>query len=162
LDSLKLRLQALIAGTQKHTPNGSLTFGGASYPVADLIKSFQSLIDAITAEQPAQAAYKASVLAMRTAKANVGPVLQAYVEFLRALHGKDVSTLADYGLAPNKGKGNKTVQVKAAAVAKSAETRTLRGTRGKRQKADLKAGNAPAPAPAPAPAGQTTPAKPAS
>jgi hypothetical protein len=159
LNSLKLRLQALIAGTQKHTPSGQLTFGGASHQVVDLIKSFQDLIAAIDAEEPARAAYLASVQAMRTAKANVGPVIQAYVDFLRALYGKDVATLTDYGLKPKKSGSPKTVQVKAGAVAKSAETRKLRGTRGKRQKADLKAGNAPAPAPAPAPAGQPTQTK---
>jgi len=144
--NLKQRLQALITGTQKHTPNGQLTFGGATHPVVDLIKSLQGLIDAIDAVGPAQAAYKASVQSMRNAKSDVYPLVQAYVDYLRSLNGQDVATLADYGLLPRKGTGKKTVTVKAAAAAKSAETRKLRGTRGKKQKADIKAAAPAAPA----------------
>jgi len=141
--SIKQRLQGLIAGTQKHTPSGQLTFGGASYPVADLIKQFQGLIDAIDAEVPARAAYRASVQAVRNGQATVGPIITAYVDYLRALAGKDVTTLADYGLEPKKPSTTKSVDVKAAAAAKNRATRKLRGTRGKKQKADLKAGAQP-------------------
>ena len=35
-------VQAIIAGTQKHTPSGSLTFGGATYTVSSLLQLFES------------------------------------------------------------------------------------------------------------------------
>ena len=97
-------VRALIAGTQKHTPNGSLTFGNATYAAASLVQMFQSLADAMTAHDAAVANTKDVLLALRDVVAKVGPVLRAYRRFLVATYGSATETLADYGLKPPKRK----------------------------------------------------------
>jgi len=149
--TVKDRLQGLIKGTQQHTPNGTLTFGGASHPVVDLIKLLQSLIDAIDAEVPAKAAYQASVQSMKSARAVVLPLMRDYVDHLRSTNGQNGTVLADYGLSPRKAPAPRTAAQKAEAAAKAKETRKLRGTMSPKQKAGIKAGAAPVSPTAPAP-----------
>ena len=146
-------LQALIAGTQKNTPNDTLTFGGASYPAATLIQLFQSLVNAFVAHDAAVASAKDELLALRDVEAKVDPVVRDYKRFLRSKYGKATQTLADYGLAPEKARTPLTGEQRVVAAEKAKETRKLRGTLGKKQKAGIKATTVPAespPAPAPA------------
>ena len=51
-------VRAVIAGTHMHTPNGSLTFGNATYTAASLVQMFQSLVDAMTADPASGATAK--------------------------------------------------------------------------------------------------------
>jgi hypothetical protein len=155
------RVQALIAGTQKHTPNGSLTFGNATYTTDTLVQLFQGLIAAMEALDAAQASAKDAMSALRDAHANVSPVLRAYRRYLIATHGNAAQTLADYGLEPPKARTPLTSAAQATAVLKLLATRKARGTTGKKQKAAIKGtvetttGHVPA-------APTATPAKPAS
>jgi hypothetical protein len=75
-----------MAGTQKHTPNGQLTFGNATYGADSIVQMSQSLVDAMTAHEAAQAKAKDVLLALRDATAKVGPVLRAYRRFLVATY----------------------------------------------------------------------------
>jgi len=149
--TVKERLQGLIKGTQQHTPSGSLPLDGAVHPVVDLIKLFQSLIDAIDAEVPAKAAYQASVQSMVSARTVVVPLMRAYVDYLHSTLGQNGTVLADYGLSPRKAPAPRTAAQKAEAAAKAKETRKLRGTMSPKQKAGIKAGAAPVSPTAPAP-----------
>jgi len=147
-------LQALIAGTQKNTPNDTLTFGGASYAASALIQLLQSLVTALLARDAGVATAKDLLLALRDVNAKVSPVVRAYKRFLRAKYGTANQTLADYGLAPDKAPAPLTGAQRVVATAKAKETRKLRGTLGKKQKAEIKATTVPAETPA-------TPAQPA-
>jgi hypothetical protein len=149
-------VRALIAGTQKHTPNGSLTFGNTSYAAASLVQLFQQLADAMTAHDAAQANTKDVLLALRVVVTKVRPVLRAYRTFLVATYGNATETLADYGLKPPKAPTPRTSEQKAKAAAKLRATRKARGTTSKKQKASIK-GTVPAENPAAPP----TPPKPA-
>jgi hypothetical protein len=131
-------IRALIAGTQKHTPNASFTFGNATYAAASLVQMFQNLLDAMTAHDAAQANAKDVLLALRDAVTKVRPVLQAYRKFLVVTYGDATQTLADYGLKPLKATAPRTVEQKAAAAAKARATRKARGTTSKKQKASIK------------------------
>jgi hypothetical protein len=154
-------VQALIAGTQKHTPNGSLTFGGTTYPVASLVQLLQGLVAAMASLNAVQASAKDAMSALRDVQAKVGPVLRAYRRYLIATYGNATQTLADYGLEPPKARTPLTSAAQATAVLKLRATRKARGTTSKKQKAAIKGtvetttGHAPAAPPA-------TPAKPAS
>jgi hypothetical protein len=130
-------VRALIAGTQTHTPTSTLTFGNATYTTASLVQILQSLVDAMTAHDAAQAKAKDVLLAYREAMATVGPVLRAYRRFLVAMYGSATQTLADYGLKPPKAKAPQTSEQKAKAVAKLRATREARGTTSKKQKAKI-------------------------
>jgi hypothetical protein len=152
-------VRAIIAGTQKHTPDGSLTFGNATYTASSLVQTLQSLLDAMTAHDAAQAKGRDEILALRDVMAKVGPVLRAYRRFLVVTYGDATQTLADYGLKPAKAKAPLSSEQKAAAAAKARATRTARGTTSKKQKAAIK-GTVTAPAATP-PATPAVPSKPA-
>ena len=126
--------RALMAGTQKHTPSGTLSFGGASYSVDSLVQLIQSLVDAMTSQETARANAKDALAQLRAVQATVGPVIRAYRRFLRATYGSVALTLADYGLAPEKERAPMTAEKKAAKAAKAKATREALGTKGPKQK----------------------------
>ena len=136
--SVQQRVGTLIAGTQKHSPTGQLTFGGATYDATALVQLLQNLGNAITASDVAKAKWNDALKSKQDEQAKVGPVIQAYQSYLVSLLGNAPSTLADYGLAPRKVRAPLTVEQKAAAAAKSAATRAARHTMGTVQKKGIK------------------------
>jgi len=144
--ALEQRIRGLVAGTQKHSPNGSLTFGGATYTATALVQLMQSLADALGAVDSAKASWQDALKNATDVRAKVGPVVQAYRTWLVATYGNAPSTLADYGLTPRKAPTPLTAEQKVAKAAKAEATRTARGTMGKKQKKDVK-GTVPATAP---------------
>ena len=54
--SALVHVQALMAGREKHFPNGSFTLGNAAYTTASLVQAFQALADALTVVTAAQGA----------------------------------------------------------------------------------------------------------
>jgi hypothetical protein len=127
-------MQALIAGLQKHYPSGQFTFGNVAYTTAALVTLFQSVITAITNVNAAQASAKDAVASMNGAIATMGPVFLALKNNLQNTYGTTSTTLADFGLEPEKARTPLTVEEKAAAKAKAKATREARGTTGSKQK----------------------------
>jgi hypothetical protein len=123
-------LQALIAGTEKHTPNGQFTLGNVAYSTASLVQLFKSLVDAMTAQNVADAAAKEALVAVRDVDTKVHSVVTAYRKYLLTTYGSAAQTLADYGLAPAKAPKPLTVEAKSASVALNQATRLARGTVG--------------------------------
>ncbi len=156
--SLALRIRGLIAGTQKHSPNGSLTLEGVTYAAAELVQVLQSLSDAIATADAARADWQQALKSMRDTHAKVGPLLQAYKSWLVATYGKAPAILADYGITPPKARTPQTTEQKTEAVAKRKATREARHTTGPKQKAKIKGT---VPTPAPAASSTTAPATPA-
>jgi hypothetical protein len=132
------RVQALIAGTKQHIPNGSFTFGSTVYTTASLIGLLQSLADAIAGADTAHAGTKDAVATLRAARAKVGPVLLAYRRQLLGMFSNAAQTLADFGVQPPKARTPLTSEKKAAAAAKRKATRQARGTVGKKKKLAVK------------------------
>ncbi len=133
-------VQALIAGTKKHFPNGSFTLGNTAYTTASLVELFQSLADAIAASDAAHASAKDAVTASRGAKAKVGPVILAYKRWLLSTFGNATQQLADFGVPPPKARTPRTGEQNAAAAAKRKATRLARGTVGSKKKLAVKGG----------------------
>jgi hypothetical protein len=149
-------VQALIAGTQKHFPNQSLTVGNATLSSTSLIALLQSLIDAMTKQSEAKASSKDATSALRVVELQVNPMIQVYKGLLTAMFAGASQTLEDFGLAPRKKRAPMTAEQKALAAAKARATRKARGTLGPKAKLAIK-GTVAAPAeqpvaPAPAPA----------
>ena len=167
-------VQALIAGAEKDFPNAQLSFGGNSLTTSALVALLKSLADAINAVNVAQASAKDAVVALVSVEAKVGPIMRAFVRFVRASFPATASQLADFGLQPPKARTPLTVEQKAAATAKGLATRKARGTTGSKKKLAVKGdvtgvivtpitGAAPAAPPAsPAASPATQPASPAS
>jgi hypothetical protein len=174
-------VQALLAGTQKHTSNAQFTFGNTTYTTASLVAVLQGLADAYPVESAARANAKDALAALRAKKATVDPVIRAYVTYLRATYSNATAVLSDYGLQAPKARSPLTAQTRIAATEKARATRVARGTVGKKKKLAIKGdvagvivtpittsgpapseGSTPATAPAaPAPPAVSTPASPA-
>jgi len=131
-------VQALIAGTQKHTPNGQLTFGNATYTTASLVEVLQGLADAYPVESAARVNAKDALAALRAKKATVDPVIRAYVTYLRATYSNATAVLSDYGLQAPKARSPMAAQTRIAATEKARATRVARGTVGKKKKLAIK------------------------
>jgi hypothetical protein len=164
--TLAQRVRDLIAGTQKHSPNGQLTLGGETFTAQALVQVLQSLGDSLSTVDAAKASWKGALKNLADVKAKVGPTIKAYRSWVVATYGNTPATLADFGLAPPKAHTPLSADKQAAAVAKRKATRAARHTLGPKQKKDIK-GTVPATAPqngapqAPAPTTPSTAATPA-
>jgi hypothetical protein len=127
-------VQALIAGTQKHFPTGSLTIGNTAYTTASIVQTLQGLADAYTRLDAAHANVKDQVTEQRATESKVAPFLRDYTKFLRGTLGTGAAQLADFGLQPPKARKPLTAEQRAAAKAKADATRKARGTTSKKQK----------------------------
>jgi hypothetical protein len=67
--SALVNVQAVMAGTEKHFPNGSFTLGNATYTTASLVQAFEVLTDALTALAAAHATTRDAVTAVREPRA---------------------------------------------------------------------------------------------
>jgi hypothetical protein len=165
-------VQALIAGIQKHFPNGQFTFGNTVYTTASLVEILQDLVAAYPALSTARLNANDALTALNTKKANATPVIRDLVNFLRVTFRDATTQLGDFGLQAPRARPPMDPESRLAAAAKSRATRAARGTVGSKKKLAIH-GNvtgvtvtpntipAPAPSPspvAPAPAGATTPA----
>jgi hypothetical protein len=156
-------VQALVAGTQKHFPNGSFTIGGTAYTATALIQALQSLEQAIVAVNAAQSNAKDAVLTLHGVEATVAPLMRDFKRFVLSTFGTATQELADFGLQPPKARKPLDSEKRAAATAKLRATRAARGTTSKKQKLTVK-GNVtgvivtPVTAPPAAPPAVTSPA----
>ena len=128
------RVQALIAGTLKHFPNGQFQLGNASYTTATLVQALTSLVNALTAVNAAHAAVKDAITALTGVNTTVVPLMRAYRSYIRAAFANATQELADFGMTPPKARAPRTAEQKAATAAKVRATRTARGTTSKKQK----------------------------
>jgi hypothetical protein len=131
------RVQALIAGTQKHFPDGQFTLGNTSFTTASLVQTLKSLEDALTALNDAHAKVKDGVAALRTMEAKVGPVIRSYTSYLRAAFS-DAAQLYDFGVKAQKARKPLATDKRVVATAKLKATRSARGTKSKKQKLAVK------------------------
>jgi hypothetical protein len=154
-------VQALIAGTQKHDPNGNYRIGNVVYPAAQLVTLLQSVAAAMTVQMAADAAAKDALTNLESLQATAHPIILGYRHALQIAYGSASQILADYGMAPHKAPTPLTAQAKAEAAAKRKATRAAGGK--KRAKAVAATqGTTAAPAEQAPAAPTATPAKPTS
>jgi hypothetical protein len=136
--TLSQRIRGLIAGTQKHAPNGSLTLGSATYTAATLVQTLKSLADAFDAADSAKASWKDALKNLTDTRAKVGPLLGDYQSWVRVTYRGTPSMLADFGVTPPKARTPLTAGEKASAAVKAKATRVARHTMGSKQKKSVK------------------------
>jgi hypothetical protein len=132
------RVQALIAGTQKHFPNGSLTIGNTAYTLASIVQILQGLADVYARVDAAHTSVKDLVTEQRATESKVAPFLRDYTKFLRGTFGTGATLLADFGLQPPKARMPLTAEQRVARGAKAKATREARGTTSKKKKLAVK------------------------
>jgi hypothetical protein len=128
------RVLALIAGMQKHLPNGSFTLGGVAFTEASLTQELQSLADAMAKRDAADTGAKDARKAVKDTTAKVGPLMRDFKRIVLAAFESNAQTLADFGLLPPKVRKPLPAEKRAAATAKVRATRKARGTTSKKQK----------------------------
>jgi hypothetical protein len=131
-------VQALIAGTNKHLPNGSFTIGSTAYSAASVVRVLQGLADAMLVRSAAETGAKDALTAEQAEQARADPIVRAYERLVLAMFSTATQTLADFGLAPPKARRPLTAEQLAARAAKARATRTARGTTSKKQKLAIK------------------------
>jgi hypothetical protein len=131
-------VQTIIAGTQKHFPNGSFLIGNAAYTTASLVQALNVLEDALSGLAAAHSSVKDAVTALRAAETTVIPLLRGYRTFLRAAFGTAAAQLADFGLQPPKARTPLDSDQRVVVKAKMKATRAARGTTSKKQKLAVK------------------------
>jgi hypothetical protein len=132
------RVQALIAGTQKHFASAQFTLSNTVYTTASLVALLQSVADAITSLNAAQASARDAVKTAQGVEAKAAPVIRDYRRFVLATFGTSIQQLADFGMQPPKARAPRTVEQKATTAAKLRATRKARGTTSKKQKLAIK------------------------
>jgi hypothetical protein len=132
------QVQALIAGTEKHYPNGTFTFGNTAYTTATLTQALESLENAFSDLNAAHASVKNAGLTLTAMQTKVGPLLRDYKRFVLSAFSTAPQTLADFGMQPPKARTPLTSEQQTAAVAKLRATRKARGTTSKKQKLGVK------------------------
>ncbi len=132
------RVQALIAGTQKHFPNESLTLGNTAFTTATLIQALESLANALVALNAAHVSVRDAGMALRGIETKVAPVIRDFKRFILAAFSTAPQQLADFGLQPPKARTPMDSVKRAAAVAKMRATRAARGTTSRKKKLAVK------------------------
>ncbi|HZU83080.1 MAG TPA: hypothetical protein VE987_09200 [Polyangiaceae bacterium] len=132
------RVQALVAGTKQHFPNGSFTLGNAAYTSESLVQKLQLLVDAMQKANAAEISAKDLRKAQRDTAAQVDPLIADYQRFLLAAFATATPTLADFGMQPPKARKPLPADKRAAATAKMRATRKARGTTSKKKKLAVK------------------------
>jgi hypothetical protein len=132
------RVQALIAGTKQHFPNGSFTLGNTAYTTASLLAALQGYADTLVALNAAHAGVKDAVKTVNAKATTVTPIVRDYRSFLRATFSTTSVQLADFGMQAPKARTPLTSDQRAAATAKVRATRKARGTTSKKQKLAVK------------------------
>jgi hypothetical protein len=127
-------VQALIAGTLQHFPNGSFTIGNVAYTTASLVQELQSLADAMLKVDTMETGARDARKALKETTAKVGPLERAFKRLVLAAFANATQILADFGLQAPKARKPLTGEKRAAATAKARATRKARGTTSKKQK----------------------------
>ncbi|HLK37421.1 MAG TPA: hypothetical protein VKU41_11765 [Polyangiaceae bacterium] len=131
-------VQALIAGTNKHLPEQSFTFGGVTYTAASLIQVFQGLVNAMNARDVAEAGAKDALAAEKATQKQAAPTVLALKRFVLLTFASNSQVLGDFGLTPPKARTPLSTAQRAARAAKAKATRAARGTTSKKQKLAVK------------------------
>lgn len=132
------QVQALIAGTEKHFPNGSFTLGNTAYTTATLTQALQSLADALAALSAAHVRVTDAGLTLKGIETKVAPLMRDYKGFILSTFSTATQQLADFGLQAPKARTPLTSEQRVAAAAKLRSTRIARGTTSKKQKLAVK------------------------
>jgi hypothetical protein len=139
----------VIAGIKKDLQaTTTLLLAGSSYTPTSLVALVQSRIDQASKVAIARASWLAEVATFQKLNAQVAPVVRGLRQYVVNAYGETSPVLADFAFTPTK-RATQTAEDKATAAVKRKETRTLRGTKGKKAKLAIKATSVPATPPAP-------------
>src|ERR1700722_5621190 len=129
----------MISGFTNDLPTTvkNLTIAGATMTVSAILSQLNAIMTTITTVATTKTAYTEAVAARKAALPDDKTFIENLVMAVKLIFGTSATQLAAFGITPPKTKAKPTVQKLAIAKAKSAATRALRGTKGKKQKAAI-------------------------
>jgi hypothetical protein len=147
----------VLVGIKKDLQNvSSLPLAGTTYTMTALEQLIQSRIDAANAVVNGRANWVHASATYKALNVQVTQVVRALRQYAINAFGQNSPTLADFGFTPPK-KTALTPAQKTAKAAKAKATREARGTKGKKQKLEIK-GTVPTTVPATTPPAAPAPA----
>jgi hypothetical protein len=150
---IEMACQTLVAGLlANYQPGDVFKLKAGSFTRDQIVAAVVGFINDCEDTKAKKQAWRAAVQTERTTLAQVRPIRTGLHTFFQTLFGKDGAELRTYGFEPQKPRAT-SVKAKATGQQKAAETRVARGTKGKKQRQEIKAQPAPA---------ATTPAAPKS
>jgi hypothetical protein len=138
MTKMQMKLQQLLAGTQKDLPaTSSLNVNGQALKQSDIVTKLQGWIQLYEQKDGAKAAAGSAVGALKLTTVEVRQFVLAFSQVLKQFLGKGSPLLADFGLKTTEPKVP-TSETRALAHAKSLATRAARKTMGSVQKKAVK------------------------
>ncbi|HUB09805.1 MAG TPA: hypothetical protein VMB50_22575 [Myxococcales bacterium] len=132
-------VQQMVSGVQKDIPpTSSLPMAGGQVTQAQILGILQPVLDAFTAIGDAEAVVKQQRLSLSAMLPQARQFLANLKDALIVQFGRGSPLLKDFGVKDGSVKKKATVATKSAALVKSSETRALRNTQGKVEKAKVK------------------------
>ena len=137
---LELKLEILLDGLKSAFPAGiALKLGGVDTDAATLVHELEAHVKAFRDVRDAATALSAKRVLLEGDKPAAKKLFALVRVALQAQFGPESTELVKYGLKPKRAPRPRTNEQKAVAAAKALKTRELRGTKGSRQKAAIKA-----------------------
>jgi hypothetical protein len=130
-------VQDMINGLTNDVPSTlkSMSVGGSSMTMAQVIAQFQTILDLLTAVTAAKATYAAAVAAKKNGLVAARAFYENVVANLKQVFGAtNQAALAPFGIPPPKTKAKPSTATRAIATVKAKVTREARGTMGKKQR----------------------------
>jgi hypothetical protein len=135
--AFEAQLTKMIAGIQANLPAGtSLTMNGAPVKQAAILAALQGWLAQWQGVDTAQQAYRAAVQGRLASTVAARSYYKALKAVIKTYFGAQSALLASFGITADKPLAS-TTTTKLVAAAKRKQTRTLRGTKGKNQKAAI-------------------------
>jgi hypothetical protein len=129
--------QALVSGIPKYCPNMVFNVAGTTYTAAEAVTFVTNALTAVSAVATAKTGWADAKLAAAKVLAQDGPTVTAIRESIALMFDANTTTLAAFLIAPKKPRTPLSAAARAAATAKAKATRLARGTKGKKQKAEI-------------------------
>jgi hypothetical protein len=147
--NIKILVQQLLAGLDKHYAGQTLTINGAPVAVTDIGNLFQGYLTALATADGGKTAWQAQLQTARAQEAAVEAMVVAVHDVVRGNLGASNPALADFGMKPRT-PSKRTSAEKAQTAEKSLATRVARHTTGPKQKKVIHGSVPASPEPAPA------------
>ncbi len=134
----QLRIQAAYTGTQNAIPaKSSEVVGGVTYTQPQLLAKLSGYLATYTAVQSARLQLTQAIAARTAAAADAKEFLKNFKVTIVAQFGRLSTQLTQFGFGPAKVAAPLTAAQKVLKAAKAQATRTLLGTKGPKEKADI-------------------------
>jgi hypothetical protein len=141
--TLAALLAALVKGVSTELAGvDSIVLDGTTYARTDLLARIQAALDAFASVKTARTALAQAVASQDAAVAQAKPLRAGVKRFLQLKYGPTSPKLQEFGFTPTRVPVT-SVKTKAEAKVKSAATRAARGTKGKKQKAQITGASTP-------------------